>query len=90
MWKRLAGWLMGKEDELHERLTRTVILLGGVVTLAGLLEMVLLRGITGMLIIVMLTVCLLVGSVCLLRLNSVNMIWQLSCWGWLLLFFFFR
>jgi len=63
MWKRLAGWLMGKEDELHERLTRTVILLGGVVTLAGLLEMVLLRGITGMLIIVMLTVCLLVGSV---------------------------
>lgn len=63
MWKKLAGWLMGKEDELHERLTRTVIMLGGVVTAAGLLEMVLLRGVTGMLIVVILTVALLVGSV---------------------------
>ena len=63
MWKKLAGWLMGKEDELHERLTRTVIMLGGVVTAAGLLEMVLLRGVTSMLIVVILTVALLVGSV---------------------------
>ena len=63
MWRKLLQSISGKDCELRERMLRTIILVGGIATIVGITEIVLVMEVTGILLPMLLVLLLAMAAI---------------------------